>query len=151
MTNPPEAELSRDIYLDLVRLHERMFTDFSELFRSHGLTQPQYNVLRILRGAPPEGRACQAIGAELVNRVPDVTRLLDRLEATGWVSRERCSSDRRVVRSRITPKGLRLLGSLDTPVLETHARQLEGLSQPRREQLRDALRQALQAVNAPSH
>ena len=150
MTTPRDAELSRDIYLDLVRLHERMFTEFSELFRAHGLTQPQYNVLRILRGAPPEGLACQSIGSELVNRVPDVTRLLDRLEAMGLVSRERCDSDRRVVRSRITNGGKRILASLDAPVLDLHARQLESLSLARREELRDGLREALQVLQSPA-
>ncbi|WP_420456251.1 MarR family winged helix-turn-helix transcriptional regulator [Rubrivirga sp.] len=82
----------------------------------HGVTQAQYNVLRILRGRHPACYACSEIGERLLDRTPDVTRLLVRLEARGLVRRERAEHDRRVVEVEITPEGLDVLGRLDEPV-----------------------------------
>jgi DNA-binding MarR family transcriptional regulator len=84
----------------------------------HGVTQAQYNVLRILRGRHPERYACSEIGERLLDRTPDVTRLLVRLEARGLVKRERAEHDRRVVEVHITPEGLDVLSRLDAPVSE---------------------------------
>ena len=77
-----------------------------------------YNVLRILRGAGPEGLCRNEVGARLVTQVPDVTRLLDRMEDTGLISRQRGAEDRRFVTTRITRKGLELVDKLDEPVRE---------------------------------
>ncbi len=85
----------------------------------HGVTQAQYNVLRILRGRHPACYACSEIGERLLDRTPDVTRLLVRLEARGLVRRERAEHDRRVVEVEITPQGLDVLGRLDGPLQET--------------------------------
>lgn len=123
----PKPVLARDAYLAVMRAHERLASGAATLFKAHGLTQPQFNVLRILRGAPPEGLPCQAIGQRLVTRVPDVTRLLDRMEDAGLVTRERSRDDRRVVLARLTPDGRRRVDALDEPVLELHAAQAEGL------------------------
>ena len=101
---------------------------FRQLFKKHGITEPQYNVLRILRGAGPDGLPCLAIGERMVTRVPDVTRLLDRLECSEYVSRERSKNDRRVVVARITRKGLGVLEKLDDPTLRRHADLLGHLS-----------------------
>ena len=93
------------------------------LFKVHGLSAPQYNVLRILRGAGPDGLRCQEIAGRMVRRVPDITRLLDRLVDKGLVARERSAEDRRVVISRIAPAGLDLLAEIDGPLrtrIETH-------------------------------
>lgn len=90
----------------------------AELLKPYEITLPQYNVLRILRGAGPEGLICREIGERMIARDPDVTKLLDRLEARGLVSRERQEKDRRVIIARVTPEGLRLVGEIDGPVLK---------------------------------
>ena len=82
----------------------------------HGVTPAQYNVLRILRGAHPAPHTCSDIGCRLLDRTPDVTRLLDRLEREGLIARCRAEHDRRVVEVTITPKGLDLLATLDGPM-----------------------------------
>lgn len=81
-----------------------------------GITQPQYNVLRILRGAGAEGITTLAIRERMVAVSPGVTRLLDRLDRAGYVSRKRPKADRRQVICRITPAGLSLLKKLDGPI-----------------------------------
>jgi DNA-binding MarR family transcriptional regulator len=82
-----------------------------------GVTLPQYNVLRILRGAHPEPLTTSAVAERLIEQTPGVTRLLDRLEAQGWVARARCHDDRRLVHCRVTAEGLALLERLD-PVVD---------------------------------
>jgi len=82
----------------------------------HGLTHAQYNVLRILRGAHPDGHPRYEIARRLIDRAPDVTRLLDRLEAQGLVARERSEEDRRICLARITPRGMELLAAADPAV-----------------------------------
>ncbi|MCM2256541.1 MAG: MarR family transcriptional regulator [Vicinamibacteria bacterium] len=86
------------------------------VFEPHDLTPQQYNVLRILRGAGPDGLPTLEIGTRMIEQAPGVTRLLDRIEAKGLVARERCPRDRRQVLCRITPPGLELLARLDAPV-----------------------------------
>lgn len=81
--------------------------------KASGITATQYNVLRILRGAGDEGLCRSEVGQRMVRRVPDVTRLLDRLEDTGVIARARGGEDRRYVTTRITPKGLQVLAALD--------------------------------------
>ncbi|HEX8149864.1 MAG TPA: MarR family transcriptional regulator [Pyrinomonadaceae bacterium] len=90
----------------------------AELLKPYEITLPQYNVLRILRGAGAEGLICREIGERMITRDPDVTKLLDRLEARGLVSRERQEKDRRVIVARVTPEGLRLVAEIDAPVLK---------------------------------
>jgi DNA-binding MarR family transcriptional regulator len=119
--------LAQDTFLDLLRAHERLTGQVAVLLRDSGLSSQQYNVLRILRGAGPDGLPCQEIGARMVNRVPDVTRLLDRLVAAELVSRRRSNVDRRVVLNRITGRGLVLLADLDAPVRDLHRRQFAAL------------------------
>jgi len=83
------------------------------------ISPTQYNVLRILRGAP-EGLACGEIASRMITRDPDITRLLDRLEKRGLVSRCRDNEDRRMVLTRITEAGQKLLAQLDGPLLDAH-------------------------------
>ena len=85
----------------------------------HGVTPAQYNVLRILRGSHPEPRTCSEIACRLLDRTPDVTRLLDRLERMGLVYRRRAEHDRRVVEVGVTDAGTALLEALDAPVSAT--------------------------------
>lgn len=123
----------QEAWLNLVRTASVLGAFEREVFRPHGLSGATYNVLRILRGAALGGdgsgrRTCRDIGGHLVARVPDVTRLVDRLVEIGLVRREPGDHDKRVVFIRVTPKGLDVLARLDRPVLDAHARQLGHLS-----------------------
>jgi len=93
-----------------------------------GITGTQYNVLRILRGAGVEGLCRNEIGERMVRRVPDVTRLLDRLEETGYIGRTRGGEDRRYVTTRITPKGLETLTKLDEVIARFHEQHMATMS-----------------------
>jgi DNA-binding MarR family transcriptional regulator len=115
-----------------------------ELLKPLDLSPAQYNVLRILRGAGPEGATCGDVTSRLIKHDPDVTRLLDRLERRELIARTREASDRRVVRTRITRAGLALLAELDEPVDALHERQLGHLSE---RQLAD-LRALVAAIRA---
>jgi DNA-binding MarR family transcriptional regulator len=125
--NPFEL-LEQETTLNLFRTMDHLQQAFYQMFQEHGLSGPQYNVLRILRGHGGEGLSCCEIGAEMIHRMPDITRLVDRLEEAGWVQRWRDSADRRVVRVKITAEGLALLTRLDRPILDLHKRQLRHLS-----------------------
>lgn len=114
----------------------------AEVLKPFGLTPTQFNALRILRGADPEGLCRNDVGARMVAIVPDVTRLLDRLEQMGFVTRQREGRDRRFVRSRITPRGLELLASIDPVMADVHARQLGHLGDGRLRALIDLLEEA---------
>jgi DNA-binding MarR family transcriptional regulator len=96
-----------------------------QFLKRSGLTGTQYNVLRILRGAGPEGLACSSIGEKMISHDPDMTRLLDRMQKRGLITRQRQSDDRRVVKTRITPRGLALLKRLDTPIHKLHKDQFQ--------------------------
>jgi DNA-binding MarR family transcriptional regulator len=118
---------AREAYLNVVRAHEKLHGEFSALFRAHGLTAAQYNVLRILIGGPEEGASCHYVGERLLNRLPDVTRLLDRMEKADLVERRRSENDRRVVLVRITRVGRERCEGLAEPVTELHRRQVAHL------------------------
>ena len=120
----PFGSLEQEASLTLTRLASELNAEQAELLRGAGVTWTQYNALRILRGAEGEPLSCGEIGERMISRDSDVTRLLDRLEKQGLVRRARGERDRRVVKTRITDKGLALLAELDQPVAEMHARQL---------------------------
>lgn len=120
----PEAEA----FLNVLRTSAQLVGSLVEVLRPHGLTQPQYNVLRILRGAGAGGLPSGEVAARMVTREPDITRLLDRMEARALVVRERSPADRRVVTTRLTTEGRALTDALDAPVQALHARQLGHLS-----------------------
>ncbi|MBI3670357.1 MAG: MarR family transcriptional regulator [Acidobacteria bacterium] len=125
-----------------MRTTDALLREVEETLKPAGLSHTQYNVLRILRGAGPQGLACREIGERMLTRDPDITRLLDRLEAHGLVTRQRERTDRRVVNTRITPQGLRILEKLDEPIAELHRRQLRHLRAPRLQSLVRLLEQA---------
>ncbi len=112
----PFLSVQEEALLSLVRTADQVAAPMNELLRDANLSQSQYNILRILRGAGPDGLPCGEISERMVRRDPDLTRLLDRLEARGLVTRARGTTDRRVVLSSITEEGLALLSSLDQPV-----------------------------------
>jgi DNA-binding MarR family transcriptional regulator len=130
-------------FLDLVRTTDVLSRGPVRVLKAQDLSGTQYNVLRILRGAP-EGLACGAIASRMITRDPDVTRLLDRLEKRRLISRCRETKDRRTVMARIAPEGLKLLARLDEPVQAAHREQLGHLG---RERLR-ALAELLSAARS---
>ncbi len=111
----------------------------NEVLRPHGLTLTQFNVLRILRGAGSRGLCGREIGERLVAAVPDVSRLLDRMEAAELINRVRDAADRRHVTARLAPKGRKLLATVN-PLVEGLARtRFAGISAGAVEQLVDTL------------
>ncbi|MBZ5554339.1 MAG: MarR family transcriptional regulator [Acidobacteriia bacterium] len=116
--------LGEELYLQLQRSAEALRQRLEAALKPAGLSPTQYNVLRILRGAGPGGLPCRRIAERMVTRDPDITRLLDRLEARGWVARTREKKDRRVITTRITEAGLRRLKTLDEPVAGMHRQQV---------------------------
>ncbi len=134
----------QEAYLNLIRTAAELDGPLLAVLKPKGLTPSTYNVLRILRGSGSEGRHASDIGCDMVVRVPDVTRLVDRLEKRGLVERERSTTDRRVVVVRISKAGLALLKTLDKPVLEVHEAQLGHLSRGELEELNRLLEKARQ-------
>lgn len=125
----PFGSLEQEAMLSIARTAALLEHGTAEALKPYGLTPTQYNALRILRGAEPGGLCRNEVRDRLVARVPDATRLLDRLDEMGLVVRERQGDDRRFVRSRITRKGLDLLRPLDEVTQALHARQLGHLGE----------------------
>jgi DNA-binding MarR family transcriptional regulator len=125
-------------FLDLLRTTDMLSRGLINVLKSEDLSATQYNVLRILRGAP-EGLPCGEIANRMITRDPDVTRLLDRLEKRSLIWRCRETKDRRTVMARITPDGLKLLARLDQPVEDGHRRQLGHLGRERLKTLTELL------------
>jgi DNA-binding MarR family transcriptional regulator len=128
-------------YLELLRTTDMLSRNLSHLLKTEDLSSTQYNVLRILRGAP-DGLPCGEIGNRMITRDPDITRLLDRLEKRGLISRSRETKDRRMVMARITPDGIQLLSRMDEPVREAHRAQLGHLGRERLKALTELLQVA---------
>src|SRR3954463_12227384 len=120
----PFASLEAEAHLNLERTAAVLGHAFAEGLKPYGITSTQYNVLRILRGAGTEGLCRNEVRDRLISQVPDVTRLLDRLEDAGLIARERSRVARRLVGTRIPNAGLELLAKLAHPVLEMHHRLL---------------------------
>ena len=137
-SSKPQACPEETVFVDLLRTVDLLSRAPSELLREHDLSSNQYNVLRILRGTP-DGLPCGEIASRMITRDPDVTRLLDRLEKRGLISRCRETKDRRMVMARIAPDGLKLLARLDGPVEEAHRRQLGHLGKDRLRALAELL------------
>lgn len=125
-------------FLELCRTTDVLSRRLSGVLKAEELSSNQYNVLRILRGAP-EGLPCGEIGSRMITRDPDITRLLDRLEKRNLISRSRDTRDRRTVMGRITPAGLELLARMDEPVREAHRSQLGHLGRERLRALNELL------------
>ena len=119
----PFELLEQEAHLNLIRTADQLQIRFVRLFRTHGITVQQYNILRILRG---EGRPLPIldIAERMVTVVPGITGLIDRLEEAGLVERKRCDKDRRVIYVGVTARGLKILENLDRPVLDLHRKLL---------------------------
>ena len=141
----PFASLAEEAVVTLLGTADRVRSALSLVVDAHGITLQQYNVLRILRGAP-EGLPCGEIGNRMITRDPDITRLLDRIEKRRLISRNRHDQDRRVVLTRITGEGLALLERLDEPVLDLHRRLFGHLGTERLEMLRQLLEECRTAA-----
>jgi MarR family transcriptional regulator, organic hydroperoxide resistance regulator len=114
--NKPFSSLEEEVLLAVVRTADQLQWRLAAMLAPHGLSPTQYNALRILRGAGPEGLRCREIGERMISRDPDITRLLDRLERRSLVKRSRERNDRRVIKARITASGIKLLKSMDEDV-----------------------------------
>jgi DNA-binding MarR family transcriptional regulator len=125
----PLDSLQTEAFLNIQRTAMILLGDIQEALKPFGLTNSQYNVLRILRGAGPNGLPSGEIGERMVTRDPDVTRLIDRMSKAGLVNRDRSTHDRRVVRVSITESGLEILSRLDPAIREAHERQFRNLSE----------------------
>jgi DNA-binding MarR family transcriptional regulator len=123
-----KLNLQQQAYVKILLTREILYAKIANLLKDYDLTEPQFNVLRILRGAGSGGLPCLEVGRRLITRVPDVTRLLDRLEKAGLVTRTRSDRDRRVVNAFITARGLKLIGRLDRPVVRLQQEQFSALT-----------------------
>jgi DNA-binding MarR family transcriptional regulator len=135
----PSTHLEDCLFVAILKVADSLAQEAEQLFKSTGLTGAQYNVLRILRGAEPEGLLCRGIGERMISRDPDITRLLDRMESNRLITRERQKEDRRVIKTRITAEGLKILKKLDRPVHELHKGQFRHMGQSRLKQLTELL------------
>ncbi len=123
----PAISLENRIFIGLLQAADALGQQAEQLLKATGLSGAQYNVLRILRGAEPAGLPCRGIGDRMISHDPDMTRLLDRMEERGLITRVRQTDDRRVVKTRITAQGLSLLKTLDRPIYDLHKRQFRHL------------------------
>ena len=139
----PFQSLEQEVFLEVLRTGHTLVQGLVALLKPHGLTQPQYNVLRILRGAGKVGLPTGEVADRMVaSREPDITRLLVRMERLGLVERERRTDNRRVVTARITREGLRVLAALDEPVARMHVEQLRHMRKRELATLAELLEQA---------
>jgi MarR family transcriptional regulator, organic hydroperoxide resistance regulator len=109
----PFSGLEEEALLNLLRSADFLERAFMQKIRAWGITSTQYNVLRILRGAEPDGLKCAAIGDRMITAEPDITRILARLKALRFIRQHRDAKDRRVVWTRISEAGLKLLEEMD--------------------------------------
>jgi len=131
----PFKSVEEEALLSIARTAALLEHAGAEALKPFKLTITQYNVLRILRGAGDHGLCRNEVGQRLVTKVPDVTRLLDRMEAAGLIVRQRGGEDRRYVATRITEKGLKLLDKIDRELPAIHGRQLGHVGQKRLREL----------------
>lgn len=124
----PFKSIHEEAALNIVRTSAVLNDDFEKMIKPYGITATQYNVLRILRGADERGLCRNDVRDRLLTRMPDATRLLDRMEAAGLISREREAEDRRLVTTRLTKKGRHLVDELDPVVARLHRSRMGHLS-----------------------
>jgi DNA-binding MarR family transcriptional regulator len=141
----PFSFIEQEASLGILRTSDLLAQGAADALKPFDLTPPQFNVLRILRGSP-DGLSCSQIADRMISRDPDVTRLLDRMEARNLLIRERSAQDRRVVLTRITAYGLELLANIDPTMVEMHRRQFRGISEKQMRQLIDLLDKVREAL-----
>lgn len=150
----PFDSATQEAHLNVLRTASQLAGPFHTLFKKHKLTDASYNTLRILRGhhrlGEKHGVRASKIGCEMVVRVPDVTRIVDRLVTMGLAERHACDHDRRVVYVAITESGLALLDQLDGPVNRLHEETLGHMSAAELAQLSMLMEKAREGVEDPS-
>jgi len=146
--NKPFSGLEQEALLNIRLTSGYIDHVFQQILKQHGLTEPQYNVLRILRGAGPGGLRCAEIGERMIARDPDITRLLDRLQRQRMIERGRDAKDRRVIHACISPAGTRILKELDPIVESAGLSVLKHISQARLELLIDLMEDVRQEWTA---
>lgn len=125
--------------LGILRAADALRRRLTALLEPYGITAQQFNVLRILRGARPEGLCTLTVAQRMIEQAPGITRLIDRLVAKRLVRRVRSAEDRRLVWCRITPTGLRLLARLDAPVAALDRSAVVSLAEADQRHLADLL------------
>lgn len=156
--NPATAEkktkrfdsLEQEAYLNLWRTYDRLRALEDELFDQFELTSQQYNALRLLEARHPATLPTLAVAARLISRAPDITRMLDKLEARGWIERIRKPENRRVVEVAISAAGLELLARIAGPLRACHRRQLGHLNEAQLQRLIELLRKARSPHEEPA-
>lgn len=139
LLNSAPLQLEDRLFVAILKSADSLSQQAERLLKPAGLTGAQYNVLRILRGAEPSGILCRGIADRMISRDPDMTRLLDRMEKRNWITRQRQKDDRRVILTRITPDGLKLLKKLDQPVHDLHQNQFHHMTASRLKLLAELL------------
>ena len=142
----PFGSLEQEAQLNIERTAAVLGHAFAEALKPYGITPTQYNALRILRGAGTNGLCRNEVRDRLIAQVPDVTRLLDRLEEMKLIDRERSTEDRRLVTTRITSEGLSMLRGLDAPIAEVHKQHLGHMTAKQLKTLNELLTLAREAV-----
>src|SRR5688572_25760021 len=133
------TSLQQEAFLNVLRTSSTLTDDLEELLKPYGISATQYNVLRILRGAGQGGLCRNELRDRMLTRMPDMTRLLDRMEDAGLVKRSREQDDRRMVLTQITARGRELLGELERPLTQLHREQLSQLTDDQLRTLIDLL------------
>ena len=149
--NVPFRTVAEEAHLSIMRTADILARAGAALLKPHGLTTTQYNVLRILRGAGAEGLPSGEVAERMITREPDITRLLDRMEARGWVHRRKDPDDRRVMRVWITLAGHELTDRLDGPTMEMQMHTLRELGEARLAELSDLLGSVRAAWNGAAN
>jgi DNA-binding MarR family transcriptional regulator len=139
----PFAHVEEETFLSILRTSGQLANATERFLKAYRLSIATYNILRILRGSSlagvHEGLTCTQIGADMVTRVPDVTRLVDRLVRGGLVTRHRQRDDKRVVKVKLTARATRLMEKIDAVLPAHHAQHLGHLSRPQHTQLLELL------------
>jgi len=118
----------QEAYLAMWRTYDRLQALEEDLFKPWGVTAQQYNLLRLLKASYPEAVPTLSVVKRLISRAPGVTRMLDRLEAAGWITRARSEADRRAVLIAISDAGLQLLDDMAELLRDCHEKQLGHLT-----------------------
>ena len=120
--------LEKEVFHNLVKTHDKLIFEISNLFKDHSITLTQYDVLESVKNAGNMGLPLSKIGEWMLSRQPDVTRIVDRLEDMGWVTRARDTKDRRVVYVRLSRRGHALCEKVESSLLQVHRDQFSHLS-----------------------
>lgn len=144
------ASIESEIFKSATSYSDQTLAQVNELLSIWGMTPLQYNALRVIYVEDKEdiGIPSKEIGSRLYTRVPDVTRLLDRMVDKGWITRERDKLNKRVVRSRLTDIGMKLVESAHEPIVELESKQLNHLSDAEKQTLSELLMKALNKPNS---